>query len=109
MTPVAQPVRRLPFGLRNKVEQKLDELLDKDIIKEVAHKPTEWVSPLVVVPKADGDIRICVDIRRANSAIERERHPIPTIEEVLYDLNGLTVFSKLHLKWGFYQVELDEG
>ena len=106
MTPVAQPVRRLPFGLRNKVKQKLDELLDKDIIEEVAHKPTEWVSPLVVVPK-DGDIRICVDMRRAKSAIERERHPIPTIEEVLYDLNGSTVFSKLDLKWGFHQVELD--
>ena len=43
-----------------------------------------------------------------NSAIERERHPIPTIEEVLYDLNGSTVFSKLDLKWGFHQVELDE-
>ena len=43
-----------------------------------------------------------------NSAIERERHPIPTIEEVLYDLNGSTVFSKLYLKCGFDQVELDE-
>ena len=47
-------------------------------------------------------------MRRANSAIERERYPIPTIEEVLYDLNSSTVFSKLDLKWGFHQVELDE-
>ena len=61
-----------------------------------------------MVPKADGDIRICVDMRRANIAIERERHPIPSIEEVLYDLHGSTVFSKLDLKWGFHQVELDE-
>ena len=108
VTPVAQPVQRLTFGLRVKVDEKLDELLAKDIIEEVSHNPTEWVSPLVVVPKTDGDIRICVDMRRANSAIERERHPIPTIEEVLYDLNGSTVFSKLDLKWGFHQVELDE-
>ena len=106
VTPVAQPVRRLPFGLRAKVDEKLDELLAKDIIEEVSHNPTEW--PLVVVPKTDGDVRICVDMRRANSAIERERHPIPTIEEVLYDLTGSTVFSKLDLKWGFHQVELDE-
>ena len=69
--------------------------------------PTEWVSPLVVVPEPDGDIRVCVDMRRANEAIERERHPIPTIEEVLNDLNGSTVFSKLDLKWGFHQVELE--
>ena len=108
VTPVAQPVRRLPFGLRAKVDEKLDELLAKDIIEEVSDNPTEWVSPLVVVPKTDGDVRICVDMRRANSAIERERHPIPTIEEVLYDLTGSTVFSKLDLKWGFHQVELDE-
>ena len=47
------------------------------------------------------------DMRRVNEAIERERHPIPTIEEVLHDLNGSTVFSKLDLKWGFHQVELE--
>ena len=107
--PVAQPVRRIPFGLREKVDKKLDELLSKDIIEEVPpNTPTEWVSPLVVVPKPDGDIRVCADMRRANEAIIRERHPIPTIEEVLYDLNGATVFSKLDLKWGFHQIELEE-
>ena len=102
--PVTQPILRLSFGLRGKVDEKLDKLVAKDIIEEVSHNPTEWVSPLVVVPKADGDIRICVDMRRADSAIERKRHPIPTIEEVLYDLNGSTVFSRLDLKWGFHQV-----
>ena len=105
--PVAQPVRRLPFGLREKVHKGLDDLLKEDIIEEVPSGPTEWVSTLVVVPKPDGDIRICVDMRRANEAIERERHPIPTIEEVLHDLNGSTVFTKLDLKWGCHQVELD--
>ena len=74
----------------------------------MSHNPTEWVLPLFVVLKTDGDIQICVDMRRANSAIERERHPIPTIEEVLHDLNGLSFFSKLNVKWGFHQVELDE-
>ena len=106
VTPVAQPVRILPFGSRAKVDEKLDELLAKDIIEEVSRNPTEW--PLVVVPKTDGDVRICVDMHRANSAIERERHSIPTIEKVLYDLNGSTDFLKLDLKWGFHQVELDE-
>ena len=108
VTPVTQAVRRLPFGLRAKVDEKLDELLAKDIIEEVSHNPTEWVSPLVVVPETDGDVRICVDMRRANSAIERERHPIPTIGEVLCDFNGSTVFSKLNLKWGFHHVEFTE-
>ena len=101
VTPVAQSARRLPFGLRDKVDEKLDELLDAT--------PMTWVSPLVVVPKADGKIIcICVNMRRANEAIVRERHAIPTIEEVLCDLNGATVFSKIHLKWGFHQIELEE-
>ena len=65
-------------------------------------------SPLAVVPKPDGDVRICVDMRRANQAIIRERQPIPTVEEVLEDLNGSTVFSRVDLKWGFHQILLAE-
>ena len=106
--PVAQPVRRIPFGVREKVEKKLDELLTCGIIEEVPEGPTSWVSPLVVVPKPDGDVRICVDMRRANQAIIRERQPIPTVEEVLQDLNGSTVFSRVDLKWGFHQILLAE-
>ena len=85
--PVAQPVTRLPFGLRDKVDKKLDELLKEDIIEKVPSGPVEWVSHLVVMAKPDGDIRVRVDMRRANEAVERKRHPIPTIEEVLHDLN----------------------
>ena len=91
--PVAQPVRRIPFGLREKVDKKLDQLLELDIIEEVPDGPSRWISPLVVVPKGDGDIRVCVDMRRANEAIIRERHPIPTVEELLHDLNGSTPCS----------------
>lgn len=64
--------------------------------------------PLVIIPKPDVDIRLCVGMRMANEAIERERYQIPTIEEVLQELNGSAVFSKLDLKWDFHQVELDE-
>jgi len=106
--PVAEPVRRIPFGVRQKVKRKLDELLESGIIEEVPEGPTGWVSPLVVIPKADGDIRICVDMRSANQAIVREREPIPTIEEVLQDLNGSTVFSRVDLKWRFHQISLAE-
>jgi len=78
-------VQRLPFGLRDKVDEKLDDLRDVEIIGEVPQTtPTTWVSPLVVFPKADGkDIHVCLNMRRANEAIVRERHTIPTIEEVL--------------------------
>lgn len=71
--PVAQPIRRTPFSLRSKVEAKIQELVDLDII-EPAQGPTTWVNPVVVVPKSGGgDIRLCKDMRRANQAIQRER------------------------------------
>ena len=60
----------------------------------------------VAVPKPNGDIRVCVDMRQANSAIIRERHPIPTFEETLQELHGATIFSKLDLRSGYHQIQL---
>ena len=47
-------------------------------------------------------------MRRANGAVVRERHPIPTVDEVLHNMNESVVFSKLDLRWGYHQIELDE-
>ena len=54
--PNAQPIRRLPFQLREKADKKLDELMQAGIIEEVPEGPTTWISLLVVIPKTDGDI-----------------------------------------------------
>ena len=77
--------------------------MNMDIIEKVSG-PTTWASPLIVVPKPNGDIHVCVDMRRANQAVIRERHPILTLES----LNGAALFSKLDLKWGYHQIELNE-
>ena len=68
--------------------------------------PASWVNPVVIVPKNNGEIRLCVDMRQANQAIMRRRYPIPTVDEVLHTMNGSKVFSKLDLKWGCYKLEL---
>ena len=104
---VAQAPCHVPFHVRCKVEAKLDELQHLDIIEPV-NGPTPCVSPLVVVPKPNGEVRICVDMRRVNTAVTQERYPIPTVEEILQDLTGACVFSKLDLRWGYHQIELDE-
>jgi hypothetical protein len=85
----------------------LKELEDSDVIEKV-QGPTLWVSPLVVVPKANSDIRICVDMRCANKAVQRERFPMPNIEEIIQQMNGSSVFSRLDLSQSFHQIELDE-
>lgn len=59
--PVAQSQRRIPFAMRGKLEAKIQELLKDDII-ELVEGPTPWVSPLVIIPKPSGDIRVCDDM-----------------------------------------------
>ena len=107
VTLVAQKPRCVPFALREKVAAKVEDLIAKDILERV-DGPTSWVSPVVVAPKSEGDIRLCVDMRKANQATIRKRIPTPTVDEVVENLNGSAVFSKLDLRLGFHQIELDE-
>lgn len=103
VTPVAQQVRRPPIALLSKIEDKLDHLLAMDIIEPVSG-PAEWVSPLVTIVKDNGDLRLCVDMRRANQAIKRERHMMPTFEDFLPRFKSARFFSRLDIKDAFHQV-----
>lgn len=64
--------------------------------------------PLVLISKKSGEVRICVDMRRANEPITRECYPTPTVDDLIhmYTLNGATVFSKLDLRSGYHQSTL---
>ena len=106
--PVIQKVRTLPHSVKEKVEKEIDRLISQDIIERV-EEPSQWVSPIVPVPKKGGEeVRICIDMREANEAILRVRHPMPTIEDILLTVGQGKWFSKLDLKWGFHQIELEE-
>ena len=106
--PTAQKHRRIPFHRRKAVETELNRQIDNDII-EPATGPTPWVSQIVTVPKKDPNaIRICADMRLPNQAILRERHVTPTNDELIHDLNGAAIFSKLDLNAGYHQLELHE-
>ena len=105
VAPVAQQPRRIPFHIRQKVKAEVLNLEEKGIIERV-NGPTLWVSPLIITPKKSGDVRVCVDMRMANRAIKRERHPMPTVDDLIHKLNGATVFSKLDLRSGYHQLSL---
>ena len=60
------------------------------------HSP-KWFSPLVCVPKKNGDVHLCVDKRKANTTSIRNYCPIPTLDEILYKVSGAKIFSKLDL------------
>lgn len=102
---VAQAMLRTPFSTRSKLEEKIKELIELDIIKS-AQGPTPWVNPIVVVPKSGGYICPSIDMRRANEAIQRARRPIPTVDEITLSISGSKVFSKLDVKWGYHHLVL---
>lgn len=105
--PVFQPVRRVPVALEEAVFRKLEDMKARDIIEEKTG-PASWVSPLVVVGKANGEPRICLDLRRVNEAVLRERHPMPMIDDFLARVGPNMIRSKLDVADSFLQLELDE-
>ena len=105
--PVQQAYRRPPIAMEEKIEEKLRSLLELDII-ERAPGPSPWVSPVVPVLKDSGEVRLCIDMRRANQAVLRETHPLPLVDELLSSVSGAVLFSKLDIKEAYHQVELSE-
>lgn len=105
---VIQPLRRCPIPLLQKVKSKLDELLEMGIIEEVT-RPTSWVSPLVPIIKDNGELRLCIDMRRANQAVQRLNHPLPIFEDISPRLRNAKYFTTLDIKQAFHQVELNEN
>ena len=101
-----QRQRRIPYHVRNDVSKELKKLEEQDIVEKVANQPTPWISPIVVTPKKDGGIRLCVDMREANQASERERHTMPTLQDFKAEVNGAKLFSKIDLKQAYHQLEL---
>ena len=63
--------------------------------------PTDWCSGIVIVPKPNGDIRLCVDLTKLNDNISIEHIILPTVEENLAGLRNARVFSKLDAKSGY--------
>ena len=103
---VQQKLRPLPLALREEVDAHLKDLEGQRIIERV--DSSAWISPIVVSRKRNGKIRLCVDLRKVNGAIETSGYPIPDMEEMLNQLNGSVMFSCLDLKSAYHQLNLHE-
>ena len=97
--------RRVPIPLLPQVKEELSRMEQMEIISKV-DEPTEWCAGMVVVPKANGTVRICVDLTKLNESIMREYHPLPSVDHTLAQLAGARVFSKLDANSGFWQIGL---
>lgn len=105
-TSLIQKQRRIPFALQDAVEKEIQQLLANDIIEEI--DSSDFVSPIVVVPKSDSEIRLCVDYKRLNQHIIIDQHPLPTVDEIFSKLAGARYFSKLDLRSAYHQLEIRE-
>lgn len=89
-----------------KVQKEIERMLQLDVVEPV-DEPTEWCSPIVVVPNANGHVRICVDLIKLKLSVRREIYHMTTVEETLGGLTEGTVFSKLDANSGFHQISLN--
>ncbi|XP_057703686.1 uncharacterized protein LOC130922736 [Corythoichthys intestinalis] len=105
-TPFKQRPRPIHPQDYNAVRRHLQTLLDAGVIRE---SESPFSSPIVVVKKKNGDIRLCVDYRKLNSQTIKDAYALPNLEESFSALNGSQWFSVMDLKSGYYQIEMEES
>ncbi len=103
--PVKQRCRRVPQEQLPALKEHLKDLLRKGIIRK---SNTEYASPIVLVQKANGKMKKCVDYRQLNEKISKDPYPLPRIEECLDCLSKATMFFTLDLTAAYHQVPIAE-
>jgi len=97
----------VPVKLRPKIQEELSRMENLNAI-EKATPPTSWVNSMVTIVKPYGTLRICIDPRDLNNAINHDHYPTQTIEDVVTRIPNATIFSVLDASSGFWQIKLDE-
>lgn len=103
--PFRLPYRHVSPAQYLKLRSVLSEMEEQEIIRK---SYSEWASPLVLVCKKTGDLRVCVDYRWLNTRIVKDAHPLPHQADCLAALGGNAIFSAMELTSGFYNIVVSE-
>jgi len=103
--PIRQQPRRLPIFAKKIVDECMQEMLKKGVIKPL-EEGSEWTSPIVLVIKKDASTRLCVDFRSINNITKKKHYPLHRIEDTLDSLHEMDTFSSLELKSAYHQLKM---
>ncbi|GAU10637.1 hypothetical protein TSUD_418350, partial [Trifolium subterraneum] len=107
LSPRSQPISIAPYRMSplelRELKSQLEELLQKHFIRPSV---SPWGAPVLLVKKKDGTMRLCIDYRQLNKVTIKNKYPLPRIDDLLDQLRGATIFSKIDLRSGYHQIRI---
>lgn len=109
LVPRTKPVSMAPYRMSAselaELKKQLEDMLDKKLVRPSV---SPWGAPMLLVKKKDGSMRLCIDYRQLNKVTIKNRYPLLRIDDLMDQLVGAKIFSKIDLRSGYHQIKVKD-